>query len=204
MYALLPTVLQATFEQDAADHRGARMQDIDQQQRLLRADVNNLLEGFRAERATHGVRNHVAMIKFSDAEVKHMCSIMDLPEIQGLSYQDVVRNRSAPPVPPPALQQLLLDIEAGFPPRSGPCPWWCRHVCFNRDRFQMDALYRLDEQGCCSEVYLLLFAKKSPYEATCLKATLLSRSLPLVDGGVRGDDLPPAHRREFLFCQWCC
>lgn len=54
MYALLPTVLQATFEKDAADHRGARMQDIDQQQRLLRADVNNLAEGLRAERATQG------------------------------------------------------------------------------------------------------------------------------------------------------
>lgn len=91
-----------------------------------------------------------------------MCSIMELPEIKGLSYQEVGGDRSAPPVPPPALQQLLLDIEAGFPPRSGPCPWWFKHVCFNRDRFQMTALCRLDEQGYCSEVYLLLLAKKSP------------------------------------------
>lgn len=102
-------------------------------------------------------------------------------------------------MPLPAERKLVEEVAAALPPggASGrPRPWWIHHVAANRDLWYGTALQ--DESG--GSLYLLLFAKQSPYEGCFLELReqpmLWPGSSALPNDGV---DERPSSWREFAF-----
>jgi hypothetical protein len=128
--------------------------------------IDALDEQFRVQAFERGFANHVASVRFSQQDLTELCGILNTPPISTLRLvaQDPVSV--SPRVPPHHIQCSFLDIEANFAMPAAQSPWWSRYVCANRDRFVSTALgIDVDGSGLLEVVYILLFAKQSPYKA---------------------------------------
>ena len=148
-----------------------------------------------------GFPNHMASVKFSQQDLEICCEMMESDHYRHLMLPpEHSPVRSAPEAPTVGQQHTIEDFAATLPrPEKVEVPWWCRPLCNNRDLFEDVAL----GVGCAHSdvVYLLLFAKQSPFSATFLQLT----RVPLRPVSEAGDldegelDQPPGDRAEFAF-----
>ena len=162
------------YDQEAAALAAERREEIDEERHAIRSRIERMEREKSAHRRMHGLPAHADSCRLSNEDLDQAAELFASDNIQALTI-DSLPSDQAPRAPASDFQQ---DIER-LQPIPGPAveqPWWLRMLCFNREAFGSVGLYPDERRRF---VYLLLFAKQQPYQATFLKLTRREVLLPL-------------------------
>lgn len=198
MFSALSPLERLPFEMEAARFVEQRKQDIGKAQAALQAEMCAIEREGAHARKTSGMPNHVLSARLSDVNLMSVCDVFDSPECQKLHLESHLWHFGPGPLPPsPSEQEVVRSAEKATarPDDSVEPPWWCRCICRLRDVFRGVAV-GAEENG---DFWLLLYAKKSPYQATFLQ--LRGRPVELDLAHDAGNDASWASlsRREYEF-----
>ena len=188
LYDDLDAAQQDEYDVEAQARAAERREEIDQERETIRKSIAQLELDNSAHRRQHGLPAHVDSVKLSQQDLGKLTELFNLPSTQALGIDSLPLDQ-APRAPDASFQAEIERIQEVAPPCSA--PWWLKMLCWNRDNFEGVCLYPEERRRF---VYFLLFAKKSPYEATFLRLTRREVLQPLnpIDA-----DWPTEFRSEF-------
>ena len=169
-YDALTPLEQADFEHEATNYveevKCARLADTTRMETQLRA----IREQDRQAETARSVPNHIASVRFSDADLQHACEVYNSPAVQSLHLEAHFGAYGRGPTAPALHEQKQIeaeidDDEAWGPAFRGEVPWWCADIARHRDAFPCQAI-GFEEDGL--DWWLVLFCKQSPHQCTFL------------------------------------
>ena len=153
---------------------------INKERTDLRQQLLGLRQRRRDELGTQGVVNHLSECRLGDADLRAACEIFN--SIDGATVQALKTGKlQAPSVPLEQEQQLIIDMENEIASSKRSLPWWCRHICRNRDLWRMTAV-AVDSDP--QVAFLVIVAIQNPLEVVFLELRRTERvfDLELVGG----------------------
>ena len=171
VYGKLPLTVQATFEQESAKLRTEKLGRTFADKNDLLDQIAALKKGRQEDIDNIGVVNHVSETRFSDSDVNGITERFNL--IDGaLARRLEAVVLDAPGVPTVDEQELLDSFSEEEARRH--LPWWCRQVCYNRDRWEMAAVSNEEDPA---RAFLILLALQSPNTVVFLELRRLDNIL---------------------------
>ena len=158
------------FERESRRLLGDDVSEITAAKADLRNQILDLKQRQRDAVNDHGLANHTSVCKFGNDDLEQLCDIFNA--IVGPTARALNDPLQSPAVPSEPEQQVIIDLEDEITGDRRSCPWFCRHITANRERWSMVAV--------CNDqfpkiAFLVLLSIKQPAEVTFLELRRLDR-----------------------------